>query len=158
MHHSSKGNQSGKSITDVSAGAGSQSRATDTHLVLRPHEEKDVVVLDATVRSWPPIEPRCLRWTFPVWTPDDTLDPADLFSVRARRCKSRARARAQTEKPEWTAEQFATAFVTAEQAELIHRWTFGVTKPVQFATESKTAGSSLRVRTPPRPCAYARPG
>lgn len=38
IHHSSKGNQSGKAVTDVGAGAGSQSRATDTHLVLRPHE------------------------------------------------------------------------------------------------------------------------
>jgi hypothetical protein len=69
VHHSTKGNQLAKSVTDVGAGEGSQSRATDTHLVLRPHEEPDCVVLDAAVRSWPPIEPRVLRWTFPVWTP-----------------------------------------------------------------------------------------
>src|SRR5690606_36028070 len=53
IHHTSKGNQSLKSITDVGAGAGSQSRATDTHLVLRPHEEDGAIVLDAAVRSWP---------------------------------------------------------------------------------------------------------
>jgi RecA-family ATPase len=67
VHHVSKGNQAGKSVTDVGAGAGSQSRATDTHLVLRQHELDDVCVLDAAVRSWPPIEPICLRWTFPVF-------------------------------------------------------------------------------------------
>ncbi len=78
VHHSSKGNQSGKDVTDVGAGAGSQARATDTHLILRRHEEEDVVVLDAAVRSWPPVEPVCLRWTFPIWTPDHALDPNDL--------------------------------------------------------------------------------
>ena len=41
---------------------------------------EEAVVLDAAVPSWPPIEPRCLRWTFPVWTPDDSLDPAALPS------------------------------------------------------------------------------
>ena len=35
IHHTSKGNQSGKAVTDVGAGAGSQSRAADAHLVLR---------------------------------------------------------------------------------------------------------------------------
>lgn len=83
VHHSTKGNQSAKAITDV--GAGAQSRATDTHLILRPHEQPDVVVLEAAVRSWPPVMPRCLRWTFPVWTVDDTLDPADLRPERPRR-------------------------------------------------------------------------
>lgn len=48
-------------LTDVGAGAGSQSRATDAHVVLRPHEEDGVAVLDAAVRSWPPIEPMCMR-------------------------------------------------------------------------------------------------
>ena len=94
VHHSTKGNQSGKAVTDVGAGAGSQSRATDTHLVLRPHEQDGVVVLDAAVRSWPPVMPRCLRWTFPVWTPDDALDPAALRSERPRR---RPKAEAKTE-------------------------------------------------------------
>ena len=62
VHHSSKGNQSGKSVTDVGAGTGGQLRASDTHLVLRQHEEPDAIVLDAGVRSWPPIMPRCLRF------------------------------------------------------------------------------------------------
>ncbi|CAE7347140.1 dnaB, partial [Symbiodinium sp. CCMP2456] len=40
VHHASKGDQSGKAITDVGAGAGAQSRAADCHLVIRPHEEE----------------------------------------------------------------------------------------------------------------------
>jgi hypothetical protein len=163
VHHSSKGNQSGKSVTDVGAGAGSQSRATDTHLILRPHELDDVVVLDAAVRSWPPIGPRCLRWLFPVWEPDDVLDPLALRPERPRR-KSKAESEpAKPAKAEWDAERFVATFLSetpqtfaalkkaamasdlserkatkllkeAEAEGLIHRWRFGATQPVQLAT------------------------
>ncbi len=84
VHHSTKGNQAGKSVTDVGAGAGSQSRATDSHLVLRPHVETDAVVLDAAVRSWPPVKPMALRWEWPLWTPDSDLDPTALKTDRDR--------------------------------------------------------------------------
>jgi hypothetical protein len=106
IHHTSKGNQSGKAITDVGAGAGSQSRATDTHLVLRPHEENDVVVLEAAVRSWPPVIPRCLRWAFPVWTPADDLDPTLLRSERPRRARKVEADEQPVEQPAWTTERF----------------------------------------------------
>ncbi|WP_430454062.1 AAA family ATPase [Rhodopirellula europaea] len=159
VHHTSKGNQSYKSITDVGAGAGSQARATDTHLVLRPHEQNDAIVLDAAVRSWPPPEPLCLRWNFPVWTPDDSLKPTDLRNDgRPRRAKKE-----KPDKPVWDAESFTEAFVTekpqtavvikaaakaddvsgrraqslleeAEAAGIIHRWRFGSNRKHQFAT------------------------
>ncbi|MEO8498879.1 MAG: AAA family ATPase, partial [Planctomycetota bacterium] len=78
IHHASKGNQSGKSVTDVGSGAGSQSRAADTHIVLRKHQEEGVVALDAAVRSFPPIQPVCLRWEFPLWHRDLSYDPGKL--------------------------------------------------------------------------------
>ena len=109
IHHSSKGNQSGKAVTDVGAGAGSQSRATDTHLVLRPHEEADAIVLDGAVRSFPPVSARCLRWSFPIWIPDDGLDPA---SLRVEKPRKRVREPESNSQPEWTVERFAEAFVT----------------------------------------------
>jgi hypothetical protein len=108
IHHSTKGNQSAKSVTDVGAGAGSQSRAADAHVVLRPHEEDDAVVLDAAVRSWAPCQPRCLRWSFPVWSPADDLDPTQL---RAEGAKKKAE-----KKDEWTAEAFASTFVDTQPA------------------------------------------
>jgi len=115
IHHTTKGSQSGKSVTDVGAGAGSQSRATDTHLVMRPHEEQDVVVLEAAVRSWPPVEPICLRWTFPVWTPDDSLDPTALRSERPKRKRNAAsdQQAAESSKPQWTPKDFAASLVNA---------------------------------------------
>lgn len=87
IHHASKGNQSGKSITDVGSGAGTQSRAVDTHLVMRPHAEPDCVVLEAVCRSWPPPEPRVLCWKWPIWTVADDLDPADLKPERTTKSR-----------------------------------------------------------------------
>jgi hypothetical protein len=78
IHHASKGNQAEKRVTDVGAGAGAQSRAADCHLILREHDDADAVVLDAAVRSFPPVEPMGLRWVFPLWIPDETLDPGGL--------------------------------------------------------------------------------
>ena len=81
IHHTSKGNQSGKAVTDVGAGAGSQSRAADTHLILRPHEEDGIVVLESAVRSWPPMAPRALKWEWPLFTRTDEVDTSALLGV-----------------------------------------------------------------------------
>jgi hypothetical protein len=45
---------------------------------LREHEDDGVVVLDAAVRSFPPVEPFGLRWQFPLWLPDSAIDPTAL--------------------------------------------------------------------------------
>jgi len=117
IHHSTKGSQSSKSVTDVGAGAGAQSRATDTHLVLRPHEEDGVVVLDAAVRSWPPVEPTCLRWAFPVWSVDESLDPSALKSERSGKKKEKAAAKPEDPKPDpWTVERFVDSFISDDPA------------------------------------------
>lgn len=159
IHHTSKGLQTGKAITDVGAGAGAQSRAVDSHVVLRPHEEDDVVVMDAAVRSWPPLDPLCLRWTFPIWTPDETLDPTLL------RKETRRKPKPAEEQPAtvWTVDTFVSRFIAdkpqvkaaimvaaegeditnrragqlleaAEAAGRVHRWKLRRNQPVQFAT------------------------
>jgi hypothetical protein len=111
IHHTSKGNQSLKDITDVGAGAGAQSRATDTHLVLRRHEEDDAVVLDAAVRSWPPVPPRCLRWAFPVWMPADDLEPTALRKEGGKRS---ARKEEKEQAPSYDAASFTKRFLGSE--------------------------------------------
>lgn len=88
IHHASKGNQAGKAVTDVGAGAGAQSRATDTHLILRQHEEPGVVVLDGVVRSFAPVDPICLRWDFPTWSLAEGLDPSKLKPLKPAKAKS----------------------------------------------------------------------
>ena len=82
IHHSTKGNQTGKSITDVGAGAGAQSRAADAHLILRQHAEPGCFVAEAVARSWAPPVPICLRWEFPVWHTEPGLDPLQLLGTK----------------------------------------------------------------------------
>ncbi|QOJ04312.1 MAG: bifunctional DNA primase/polymerase [Planctomycetia bacterium] len=114
IHHATKGNQSAKSVTDVGAGAGSQSRATDTHLVLRPHEQPGAVVLEAAVRSWPPVEPMALRWLFPLWKSAPDLDPAMLRSEKAKRAKPAEEV--MPEPPAWSVERFVEEFLSEQPA------------------------------------------
>ncbi len=78
IHHTSKGNQSDKDVTDVGSGAGSMSRAADTHLILRHHEDEHHLVLDAAVRSFEPVLPKVLHWSFPLFTTADNKDAARL--------------------------------------------------------------------------------
>ncbi len=88
VHHASKGNQSGKAVTDVGAGAGSQSRAADAHLILRPHEEDEIIVLESAARSWPPLKPRALRWQWPLFVPVEGVDTSALRGLKKPRTKA----------------------------------------------------------------------
>lgn len=67
IHHSTKGDQGDKRVTDVGSGAGSMARAADSHIVLREHADAGHFVMDAAVRSFPPLESVTLRWEFPRW-------------------------------------------------------------------------------------------
>jgi len=112
VHHASKGLQSAKSITDVGAGAGAISRAADAHLILRDHEADGVAVLESVVRSWAPSPAICVRWEWPLWTRDGTLNPADLRQDGRRRQRTEDTEPTPEPKKTWTPEDFAGAFVT----------------------------------------------
>lgn len=115
IHHASKGVQAGKAVTDVGAGAGAQSRATDSHVILRPHEKDGAVVMEAAVRSWAPVKPICLDWDFPVWKLAEDLDPTLLKQERPRR-QRREENPADAESPAipWTAARFVEQFIGAD--------------------------------------------
>lgn len=67
VHHTSKGQQGEKAVTDVGSGAGSIARAADLHLVIRPHEQDGLAVLDFECRSWKRHEPVSIRYEYPLW-------------------------------------------------------------------------------------------
>ncbi len=113
IHHASKGNQSGKAVADVGSGAGAIGRATDTHVVLRGHEQLGAVVLEAAVRSFPPLAPRCLRWAFPVWVDAPDLDPADLLPAGGRKKPKPEQSPERAPDPPWSPERFAGTFLAA---------------------------------------------
>lgn len=89
VHHSSRGDQSEKNVTDVGAGAGSQTRACDCHMVIRPHSKEGWFVLDSTVRSFPGNDSLSICWDYPVWY-GDPLMPAELATRDTQRQKSKA--------------------------------------------------------------------
>lgn len=60
-HHSSKGNQAEKDITDVGRGSGAIVGATGTHMILRAHEQDNCYTAEAVCRSWPQPQPLVLR-------------------------------------------------------------------------------------------------
>jgi hypothetical protein len=116
VHHTSKGVQGSKSVTDVGAGAGAQSRAVDAHLVIRQHEDEGAFVVDAACRSFPPLKSFCIRRNETSWERADELDPALIKQERPRR-GSRNGDKNDTETAkikQWTAELFAESFITVE--------------------------------------------
>lgn len=79
VHHTSKSNQSNKSVTDIGSGAGAQSRSPDTHLTLRQHSAEGVVLAFCCVRSFSPVEPFCLRRDENnLWSLAPEHDPNDM--------------------------------------------------------------------------------
>ena len=137
------------------------------HLTLIAHEadtvKAPVVVLDAGPRTWPPVEPACLRFTWPIWTPAPELNPADLKPDRPRRPKQEKTADAEPAGPPADATlEFASKYISKEPAtratildaalrdginehrakkmlaaaegrKLAFRWRSGSTSPVEFA-------------------------
>lgn len=97
VHHLSKGDQTSKSVTDLGAGAGAQSRAADAHLALRPHAQDGAAVVSLVVRSFSPTEDFCIKWSYPLWRPAHELDPTDL--KRPRRRQARPPAEPEPKKP-----------------------------------------------------------
>jgi hypothetical protein len=88
VHHSSKGDQSEKALTDVGAGAGSIARAADTHLVIRSHEQSGLHVLEAVTRSFKSPEPVSIQFDWPLWSA--IACPAVLKTRKAAGVKSQA--------------------------------------------------------------------
>jgi len=74
VHHTSKGSQARKSNTDIGSGAGAQSRAVDCHLTLVEHSEGRVR-MQASLRSFAPMEPVVLQFDWPTWSIDQNADP-----------------------------------------------------------------------------------
>ena len=75
IHHSSKGNQGDKSVTDVGAGAGAVSRAADTHMVIREHAEDGLFVIDAVTRSGMSPKPVTAKLDWPIWKVVSNVEP-----------------------------------------------------------------------------------
>ena len=77
-HHQTKGDSSHKSAIDLASGTGVFARDPDAILGLRElkgsTDEEPLARLDCVVRSFKPIPSIGLRWRFPIWEQDDSLN------------------------------------------------------------------------------------
>lgn len=112
VHHTSKGPQKDRAITDRGAGAGSQSRSADTHLTFLPHTEAGVFTIEAVVRSMPNPSPFAVRREHPLMICADDIPALP------------ARIRVKEPKPTMTHQEFAQRFASGadgtKRAEIIH--------------------------------------
>ncbi len=80
VHHTTKGSQKEKGITDIGAGAGSQSRAADTHLTLLPTTDEHVVEIKGVTRSFASFDPFKICRRFPLWELEEASADAERKS------------------------------------------------------------------------------
>jgi hypothetical protein len=83
VHHSPKGDTSGRTTLDFGAGSGAFARAVDALIALRPHEQEDHAVLEVVCRSFREPPAVGLAWQYPLWEIDTALDVTKLRSGRA---------------------------------------------------------------------------
>lgn len=82
VHHSPKGDTSGRTTLDFGAGSGSFARSVDALIALRPHEQDDCAVLEIVCRAFREPKPIGLAWRYPLWETDSTLDTDALRTGR----------------------------------------------------------------------------
>ncbi len=83
-HHFSKGNQAGKESMDRISGSGVFARSPDAILIITPHEEQDVYIVETTLRNHKRVDPFCLRFEYPLMVRSLDHNPAKL-KVAGRR-------------------------------------------------------------------------
>ena len=85
--HFAKGNAANKNSIDRASGSGVLARYPDVIATLTEHEEEDCVSLEVTVRNNKPIPKVGLRWQFPMFQRDESIDPKNLKGLEKPRAK-----------------------------------------------------------------------
>ena len=77
-HHFAKGNASEKAAIDRGSGSGVSARDGDALVILTPHESDDCFTMEMVLRDFPPQDQQVLRWRYPLFEVDGSLDPERL--------------------------------------------------------------------------------
>lgn len=78
--HFSKGNQAAKEAKDRISGSGVFGRDPDAILTMTRHAQDHCYVVESDLRYVPPLPEFVVRWKFPAMSPDEGLDPSDLWT------------------------------------------------------------------------------
>ena len=77
-HHFRKGGPGDSPSMDRMSGAGVLARDPDSIVTMQDHEEDNCVVVEPTLRNFPPQEPFGLRWECPTFTREPDLDTSKI--------------------------------------------------------------------------------
>lgn len=111
-------------MTDVGSGAGSISRTADTHIVIRPHEDSELAVLECVTRSFKSPEPVSIRFDWPLWSEADK----DPEVKRMGRQNSEAQARADKTDALTMLAKIPAMPRAIQQNKLFEQFDFGISK------------------------------
>ena len=77
-HHFAKGDAAAKNALDRASGGGALARWPDLFCSLTPHQTEGCMTVEFAVRAFAPVAPYVVRWEFPAWVREDSLDPSKL--------------------------------------------------------------------------------
>jgi hypothetical protein len=80
--HFSKGNQAGKETIDRISGSGVFARDPDSLVFFTPHREEGCFAVEMVLRNLPPVKKFVARWQYPLFVPDDSLNPDELKQAK----------------------------------------------------------------------------
>ena len=76
--HFAKGNAAAKETIDRISGSGVFARDPDSLITFTKHEEEDAYTIEMVLRNLPPVKPFVVRWQWPLFRREESLDPAHL--------------------------------------------------------------------------------
>ena len=82
--HFAKGNAAAKETIDRISGSGVFARDPDSLITFTKHEEEKAFTVDMILRNLPPVQPFVVRWDWPLFRREDTLDPSRLKQAGGR--------------------------------------------------------------------------
>jgi DnaB-like helicase N terminal domain/AAA domain len=82
--HFAKGNASAKETIDRISGSGVFARDPDSLVVFTKHEEEGAFVVEMILRNLPPVAPFVVKWQYPLFVRENSLDPARLKQTGGR--------------------------------------------------------------------------
>jgi hypothetical protein len=83
--HFAKGDSSKKDSIDRISGSGVFARDPDSIITITGLEEDKTFIIEANLRSLPPINPFTLRWNFPVFQVDPSIDKTKIKPAKSGR-------------------------------------------------------------------------
>lgn len=83
--HFAKGDSSKKDSIDRISGSGVFARDPDSIITITGLEEDKTFIIEANLRSLPPINPFTLRWDFPVFQVDPSIDKTKIKPAKSGR-------------------------------------------------------------------------